>query len=63
LRWRAIESDVVSQLRRRPADAVAWVTLAWLRRPSSPAEARGLARWGAALDPTREALRRAAAGL
>jgi O-antigen ligase len=63
LRWSAIETDVVSHVRRRPADAVAWVTLAWLRRPSSTEEARALARWGAALDPTREALVRAARGL
>jgi hypothetical protein len=60
LRWTAIEADVISHVRRRPADAVAWVTLAWLRRPSNPGEARALARWGTALDPTREPLRRAA---
>ena len=60
LRWAATEQDVVSHLRRRPADAVAWMTLAWLRRPSSPAEARALAEWSVGLDPRREALRRAA---
>jgi hypothetical protein len=62
LRWAAVEHEIVSHLRRRPADAAAWVTLAWLRRPSSPADASALARWGVGLDPRREALRRTAPG-
>ena len=63
LRWAAVERDVVSHLGRRPADAAAWVTLAWLRAPRSAAEAVGLARWGTRLDPEREKLRRAAEDL
>ncbi len=59
LRWAAIENDVVAHLHRRPADASAWVTLAWLRRSISPTDAAALARWGIGLDPRRDALRRA----
>ena len=60
LRWRSLESEVVEHLRHRPADAQAWVVLAWLRGPLPPAEARSLATWGVALDPEHLALRRAA---
>jgi O-antigen ligase len=60
LRWRSLEGAVVEHLRRRPADAPAWVTLAWLRAPASPAEAAALASWGVLLDPEHAALHRAA---
>ncbi len=60
LRREALERDIVAHLHRRPSDATAWVGLAWLRLPRSPAEATALASWGVALDPRHEALRRAA---
>jgi O-antigen ligase len=60
LRWRALEQDAIAQIRRRPADATAWVALAWLRRPRSPTEASALATWGVSLDPQWAALRRVA---
>jgi len=60
LRWRSLESGVSEHLGRRPADAEAWVALAWLRAPVSPAEAAALASWGVHLDPEHVALRRAA---
>ena len=60
LRWQSLERDTIAHLRRRPADATAWVGLAWLRQPRSQAEAAALASWGVSLDPQLEALRRAA---
>jgi hypothetical protein len=60
LRRRSLEADVVEHLRRRPADASAWVALAWLRAAASPAEAAALASWAVHLDPEHAALRRAA---
>jgi O-antigen ligase len=60
LRWRSLERDTIAHLRRRPADATAWVGLGWLRRPGSQAEAAALASWAVGLDPRYEALRRAA---
>jgi O-antigen ligase len=63
LRWRSLESDVIGHLRRRPADAPAWVIFAWLRAPASMAEAAALASWGVELDPEHAALRRAAKGV
>jgi O-antigen ligase len=63
LRGLSLERDTIAHLRRRPADAAAWVGLAWLRRWRSPAEARVLARWGTGLDPQYEALRRLARDL
>jgi O-antigen ligase len=59
-RWRLLESDLERHLRHRPADASAWVALAWLRLPAAPREAAALASWGASLDPTHAALRREA---
>jgi len=59
-RWLSLESDVRDHLRHRPADASAWVALAWLRAPSSKAEAAALASWAVRLDPEHVALRRAA---
>ena len=60
LRWRSLESDVVEHLRHRPADAQAWVALAWLRAPASAPEATALASWAVRLDPEHVALREAA---
>jgi hypothetical protein len=60
LRTRALGGDATEQLRRRPADAQAWIVLAWLRAPASPPEAGELASWGVGLDPEHVALRRAA---
>jgi hypothetical protein len=60
LRWQSLERDTIAHLRRRPADATAWVGLGWLRRPRSQAEATALAGWGVGLDPQFEALRHAA---
>jgi O-antigen ligase len=60
LRRRSLESDVRGHLRHRPADASAWLVLAWLRAPDSKAEAAALASWAVRLDPEHVALRRAA---
>jgi hypothetical protein len=60
LRRQVLESDVRAHLSRRPADGPAWILLAWLRGPGSPAEATALAAWGVGLDPEHVALRRAA---
>jgi O-antigen ligase len=60
LRWQSLEHDTIARLARRPADATAWVGLAWLRRPTSQSEASALASWGLALDPRYQALRQAA---
>ncbi len=60
LRWQTLERDTLAQLERRPADATAWVALAWLRQPRSQPEANALAAWGMSLDPQYTALRRSA---
>ena len=60
LRWRSLESDVREYLHHRPADATAWVALAWLRAPASPPEAVSLASWAVRLDPEHVALRQEA---
>jgi O-antigen ligase len=60
LRRRALEADAAAHLRARPADAQAWVALAWLRLPTSPGEAAALAAWGRGLDPRHETLGQAA---
>lgn len=60
LRRQSLERDTVAHLRRRPADATAWVGLAWLRRPASLTEAKALAGWGVGLDPQYQALRQSA---
>jgi O-antigen ligase len=59
LRRAGLEADVVEHLRRRPADAVAWLALAWLHFPSSRDEALGRASWAAGLDPTNPGVREA----
>ncbi len=61
LRRHSLEREAIAQLRRRPADAGAWVSLAWLRLPEVEPEAAALARWGLRLDPQSQTLRRAAA--
>ena len=63
LRAGSLESAAVAQLAHRPADAPAWLALAWLRAGSSQAGAADLARWALQLDPLHPALRRAAAAL
>ena len=57
LRRARLDVDVTSHLRRRPADAAAWLALAWLRFPSSRDEASSLASWAVRLDPTNRAVR------
>ena len=58
LRRRSLGADLTTHLRRRPADAPAWVALGWLCLPQ-PSVAP-LAAWGVSLDPPHDALRRAA---
>jgi O-antigen ligase len=64
LRARRAEVGVRTHLRARPADAEAWVWLAWLRANASvPDEGAALAGYASGLDPTREPLRASAAAL
>lgn len=64
LRLAQVESALREALERRPADAEAWVTLGWVRYArGEPLEGVALARYGASLDPTREALQTVAARL
>jgi hypothetical protein len=58
-----LEADLRSHVRRRPADAAAWLALAWLRYPVSPPAAARLAGWAARLDPTNAHVRAAASRL
>jgi len=60
LRRSSLEADLTVLLHRRPAQAAAWVELAWLRRPRSAGEAPALAHWGTSLDPQHQDLARAA---
>ena len=57
------ERGVVSHLRKRPADAGAWLLLAWLRLPSAPDEAAALARQAVRSDPADARVSDAARGL
>jgi O-antigen ligase len=57
LRRAGLEAAVTSHLRRRPADAAAWLVLAWLRIPASRDEASSLGAWAVRLDPTSQAVR------
>ena len=57
LRRAGLEADLISHLQRRPADAAAWLALAWLRVPMSRAEASALAEWAVELDPASQAVR------
>jgi O-antigen ligase len=63
LRRANLEADVTSHVRRRPADAAAWLALAWLRYPASPPAAARLAGWAVELDPTSASVRTAASRL
>jgi hypothetical protein len=56
LRRAGLETDVVGHLRRRPADAAAWLALAWLRIPAARDEASSLGALAIRLDPTSQAL-------
>jgi hypothetical protein len=60
LRRATAEREVIAHLRHRPADAEAWLVLAWLRAPEAPSEAADLAPWATRLDPTEERLTAAA---
>lgn len=62
LRLAQTETALGETLERRPADAEAWVALGWVRsaRGAWP-EGAALARYGASLDPRRDALQAAAA--
>jgi O-antigen ligase len=60
LRRAAAEAAAEAALRRRPADAEAWLVLAWLRSARSPEEAAALGAWAARLDPQHRALVEAA---
>ena len=64
LRLARAESAARSAVRTRPADAEAWLVLAWTRAAGGePAEARALAAYAVGLDPRREALADEAARL
>src|SRR5262249_10567274 len=64
MRGRLLDRTLVDHLRRRPADAEAWVLLGWLRAETGhPAEGRALARYGASRDPERRELAAVVAGL
>jgi len=59
LRRANVDGDVVAHLRRRPADATAWLALAWLRAPASRSDAVRLGSWAVGLDPTSAGVREA----
>jgi O-antigen ligase len=63
LRRAGLEADVIGHLQRRPADAAAWLALAWLRVPSSRGDASSLGAWAVRLDPTSQSVRDARARL
>jgi O-antigen ligase len=63
LRRTGLEAALVFHVRARPADAPAWLALAWLRTAAAGREARGLAAWAARLDPQSETIRAAQARL
>ena len=63
LRREALARDLVAHLHRRPADASAWLALAWLNQTTTGAPARPLAAWAVRLDPTSRGVRDAAARL
>jgi O-antigen ligase len=62
LRRVALEAELLGTLRRRPADATAWLALAWLRQTNG-GSGRPLATWAVRLDPTNRELARAASRL
>jgi O-antigen ligase len=59
LRQAAAAAVLTDHLRGRPADAVAWAMLAWVRAHRSPAEGRQLAEHALALDPLHPGVREA----
>jgi len=61
LRRSTAEREVVSHLRQRPADAEAWLVLAWLRLTDGQEPPRPLTEHALRLDPTDVRLQRAAA--
>jgi O-antigen ligase len=64
LRLAAAESELVASLGRRPADAEAWLFLAWLRGARGRvADATALSSYAVSLDPRRQSLRNEAARL
>ena len=63
LRRAGLEADLIAHLQRRPADAAAWLALAWLRLPTSRDEASSLADWAVRLHPTSQAVRDARSSL
>ena len=60
LRRAALERELVTSLRRRPADASAWLALAWLQETTSGASGEPLVGWACRLDPSNSGLARAA---
>jgi O-antigen ligase len=63
LRRADLERDLTSHIRRRPADATAWLAIAWLRLPESRKDAAGQGAWAVVLDPANDSVRTAAARL
>lgn len=63
LRRAGLEAELAAQLRARPADAAAWLALAWLRAGASPEDAGSLAGWAVRLDPESDSVRAAHARL
>jgi len=61
LRAGSLEASLDAHLARRPADAAAWLALAWVRAPRSPTDAAALGSWALRLDPLNPGLRQAAA--
>jgi hypothetical protein len=57
LRRDSLEQDFRVHLGRRPADATAWLFIAWIRMSQSPAEGKALAAWASGLDPANEDFR------
>jgi O-antigen ligase len=63
LRLERADRVFVASVRRRPADAEAWVLLGWGRALAGRGDGLQLARYGASLDPSRRDLMRAVEGL
>ena len=60
LRRADLESDLLAHLGRRPADAPAWLALAWLRSGGTSGDPATLGAWAKDLDPGNLGLREAA---
>jgi hypothetical protein len=63
LRRAELLRELTSHLERRPADAAAWLAIAWLRFPESRKHASGQAAWAVLLDPANDSVRTVAARL